>query len=118
MKTIALGCCLALAACTAKQPEPMPLALSGQPLIVTSDTQIAGHGLKTIGELRESDKKCAPRSMAIGALTDFPKADAVVGYREQQGACHVEITAGGDYSFCGVVCQAKVVKFVDNQPSP
>ena len=53
--------------------------------------------------------------MATGALQEFPKADAVIGYREGRGLCHTQITAGGDYQFCDIICEAKVVKFADRQ---
>jgi len=118
MKQIVLGACMVLAGCAAEKPKPLPLTKAGQPIIVTTDTQVPGHQLKTIGELRESNKKCGASQIAIGALKEFPHADAVVGYREQGGICRTEIVAGGDYQFCEVICQAKVVKFVDQQPAP
>jgi hypothetical protein len=116
-KRAAFGLCVLMAACSADQPKPLPLAKSGQPVIVTTDTDLPGHQLVTIGELRESNKKCSAQQMAIGALTEFPHADAVIGYQEHRGLCHTEIAAGGDYYFCEIVCQAQVVKFADGQAS-
>src|ERR1700758_4894523 len=96
MLGVAAGFCVTLGAC-ASQSKPMPLARSGQPVIVTTDTQVQGHQLITIGALKEINKNCSADRMATGALQEFPKADAVIGYREGRGLCHTQITAGGDY---------------------
>jgi len=118
MKRVVLALCIALAGCGAQKPKPLPLTQAGQPIVVTTDTQVAGHQLKTIGEMREVNRNCGASRIAIGALKEFPHADAVISYHEQPGLCHTEIVAGGDYQFCDVICQAKVVKFVDQAPAP